>query len=101
MNRTLILTLGAVLLAGAAQAGEYRVSVVGKTPGQVRAAIAGAAAEVCRSAYDGDPAGIYERPACERAAYETGLRRYQRLRAAAPAESARRAPEANGMGAGR
>jgi hypothetical protein len=90
-----------VLVAGATQAGEYRVSTAGKTPAQVRASIAGAAAEACKAAYDGDPAGYYERPVCEREAYKSGVSRYQRLRAPAPSVSARRAPSGDAVIAGR
>jgi hypothetical protein len=101
MNRTLILALGAVLVAGAAQAGEYRISTAGKSPAQVRASIASAAAEACKSAYDGDPAGVYERPVCEREAYKSGVSRYQRLRSSTPATSARRAPDGDAVVAAR
>ena len=101
MNRTLILAFGAVLVAGAAQAGDYRINTTGKSPAEVRASIASAAAEVCKSAYDGDPAGIYERSNCEREAYKSGVSRYQRLRAAAPSTSARRAPDGDAVVASR
>ena len=92
MNRSLILALGALFVAGAAQAGDYRVSTAGQSPSEVRASLAGAAAEACKSAYDGDPAGAYERSSCERETFKSALHRYERSRAAAPAVTARRAP---------
>jgi hypothetical protein len=56
MNNTLKLSIfalfGAASLAGAAHAQELRVSILGKTPPEVHAAIAHAARTVCRDEED-------------------------------------------------
>ncbi len=56
MNKAIKLTafaiIGAVALAGVAQAQELRVSIIGKTPPQVHTAIAHAARTVCRDESD-------------------------------------------------
>ncbi|MBV9508971.1 MAG: hypothetical protein JO303_01660 [Caulobacteraceae bacterium] len=70
MFRTTTAVLGLVLIAGAAhageyKAGEYRVSLVDKTPAQVQAAIALAAKRSCREAYSDDALAIFKLASCE------------------------------------
>jgi len=54
MIRLTSLVLGLAVLAGSAQAADYKVSLANKSPAEVKAAIYVAAAKACRDAYSDD-----------------------------------------------
>jgi len=87
MNRLSAIVLGAALLAGAANAAEFKVSTVGKSPTELRAAVSEAAFKACKSAYAGEIFADYERDGCVKSTVKASL-----ARVAADQLAAARAP---------
>jgi hypothetical protein len=77
--------LGLALVAGSAQAQDYKVNVVDKSPAQIKAAITSAARKACRDAYEGDWFSPYVQQDCVR---ETVQKADAELSGAAVAQSA-------------
>ncbi|MDR3507871.1 MAG: hypothetical protein P4L64_08250 [Caulobacteraceae bacterium] len=73
MFRTSAIALGLAILAGSANAAEFKVLTADKSPAELRAAVSDAAFKACKAAYAGDVFAVYERDGCVKETVETAL----------------------------
>lgn len=73
MIRTAAAVLSLALLATSANAAQFTVSTVGKTPAELRVAVTDAAVKACALAYQDDRLAVYKRDDCVRESVEAAL----------------------------